>query len=129
MWFAIFSEIGNFESQFSVFSRMRSLVSYPSRYLVIKTLNTQMSFKTQSELQNSLFHPFHFNNSNFTAIFKVLFLIHYPLENHFKGGYIFSVFYSGSAFSRNLVGFKSQNFYSLSWATMGGVLSVTNQNK
>ena len=49
---------------------------------------------------------------------RVLFLIHYPLEKHFKEGYIFSVFYSRSAFSSNPAGFELQNFYNLSRATM-----------
>ena len=38
--------------------------------------------KTQSsiEFQSSVFHPFHFNNSNFIVIVKILFLIGYSLE-------------------------------------------------
>ena len=65
------------------------------------------------ECKDSLFHLFHFHNSHFIEIVEVLFLIHYPLEKHLKKGYIFSAFYSASAFSSNLAGFKSQNFYSL----------------
>ena len=79
---------------------------------------------------------YYFTNSYFIAVVIVLFLIHYPLQKHFKEGYIFSVF------------LESQNFYGLSWATMDiaqklkkslmenfifcaveGILSVTNQNK
>ena len=44
--------------------------------------------------------------------------MHYPLEKHFKEWYIFSVFYSRSAFSSNLAGLESQHFYSLSRAAM-----------
>ena len=79
------------------------------RYSVVKT-------------QSSIFY--HLDNSYFISIVTVLYLIHYPLEKHFKKGYIFSVFSSGIAFSSNLVGFESQKFYRLSWATMG-VLQVS----
>ena len=33
----------------------------------------------------------------------------------------FSAFCSESTFSSNVAGFKSQDFYSLSWTTMGGI--------
>ena len=82
-----------------------------------------LSFKTQS----SIFY--HFTNSYFMAIVKVLFLINYPLEKQFKKGYIFSGFYSRIAFSSNLVGFW-QNFYSEPFlGHYGSTLSVTNQNE
>ena len=64
--------------------------------------------KTQSSIFNN------FNNSYFVAIVTVLLLIDYPIEKHFKEGYIFSVFSSGSAFFSNLAGFESQKFYRLS---------------
>ena len=44
------------------------------------------SFKTDS----SIFY--HFTNLYSIVIVEVLFLIHYPLEKHFKEGYNFSVF-------------------------------------
>ena len=72
-------------------------------------LNLQLSFKTQFSIL------YHFNNSYFCAIVAVLFLINYPLEKHFKEGYIYSVFYPRSAFSSNEAGFESQHFYSISW--------------
>ena len=69
-----------------------------------------------AESQNLIFHLFHFN---FIAIVKVLFVMHYPLEKHFREGYIFSVFYSEYAFSNNLAGLKLQIFYNLLQSTMG----------
>ena len=81
------------------------------RYSVVKT-------QSSIEFQNSFFHPFNFNNSNFNAIVEVLFLIHYPHRQTLERWYIFSVFYSESTFSSNLPGFKSQSFYSLSRVTM-----------
>ena len=47
--------------------------------------------KTQSliEFQNSVFHLFHFSNSYFIAVVKVLFLMCYPLKKHFKETYTF----------------------------------------
>ena len=86
----------------NVRTRIFSSIFY-YRYSVV---NTQSSI----EFENSTFHLFLFNNSYFIAIVEVLFLIHYPLGKYLKEGYIFSAFYSGSAFSSNLAGFKSQNF-------------------
>ena len=77
--------------------------------------------KSSTEFQNSILDLFHLNNSYFTAIVEVILLIHYPREKHFKERYIFRSFYSGSGFSSNLSVFKWQNFYSLSWATMGAL--------
>ena len=56
------------------------------RYLVVK-------MRCSIEFQNSIFHLFHFNTFHFIAVVEVLFLIHFPLQKHFKG-YIFSVFHS-----------------------------------
>ena len=56
------------------------------------------------------------------GVVEFLFLIHYPLENHFTEGYIFSVFYSGRAFSRNLAGFKWQTIWSNPWL---GIILLT----
>ena len=72
-----------------------------------------VKIQSSIEFQNSIFHLFHFNSPYFTDNFEVLLLIHYLLEKQFKEGYIFSAFYSGSAFCSNLAGFKSQ-IYSLS---------------
>ena len=89
----------------------------------VEKVNLQLSFKTQS----SIFY--HFNNSYSIASVKVLFLILYPLEKHFKERYIFSVFYSGSAFSSNLMGFELKHLYSLSQTTMGAFwVSLTRIN-
>ena len=88
--------------------------------------------KTQSsvEFQNSIFHSFYFNDSYFITVIEVLFLMHYPLQKHFKKGYIFSVFSLGSVFLSSPSGFKSQNFYSLSWATRESLwVSLTKINR
>ena len=63
--------------------------------------------------------------------FYILNILYYPIEKHFKEGYIFSVFSSGSAFLSNVAGFESQKFYRLSSETMvkGGEGGVTNQSK
>ena len=84
-------------------------------YLVVKT-------QSSIEFQNSIFHPFHFNNSYFIAVVKVLFLIYYPLEKHFRKGYIFTVSYSGNLFSSNLAVFKSQNIFHPFMGHHGGTL-------
>ena len=78
-----------------------------------------VQIQSLTEFQNLILHLFHFNNSYFIAIVKVLFVMHYPLEKHFREGYIFSVFYSEYAFSNNLAGLKLQIFYSLLQSTMG----------
>ena len=70
----------------------------------MEKLNLQSSFKTQT------FIFYYFNNSYPIAIVKVLFLIHYSQEKPFTEGYIFSVFYSESAFSSKPAGFESKNF-------------------
>ena len=51
-------------------------------YSVVNT-HLRLSFKTQSSI------IYNFTNSYFIAIVKVLFLIHYPLQMHFKGGFVF----------------------------------------
>ena len=76
-------------------------------YLVVKT-------HSSIEFQNSIFYLFYFNNSHFIAVLKVIFLMRYPLEKHFKEEYISSVHYPGSTFSSNLASLKPLNFYSLS---------------
>ena len=43
------------------------------RFLVVKT-------QSSIEFQSSVFRPFHFNNSNFIVIVKILFLISYSLD-------------------------------------------------
>ena len=53
-------------------------------YLVVKT-------QPSIEFQNSIFHLFHFKNLHFILIFEVLFLIHFPLAEHFRKKYIFSI--------------------------------------
>ena len=68
------------------------------------------------EFPNSILIIYHFTNSYFIGIVEILFLIARPLEKDFKEKYVFSAFYSRSVFSSNLVGFKLQNFYSLSLA-------------
>ena len=91
-------------------------------YSVVKTWSS-------IEFENSTFHLCRFNNSCFTAIVEVLFLIHYPLGKYLKEGHVFSAFYFGSAFFSNLAGFKLQNFSSISWATMVALLvSLTKIN-
>ena len=64
-------------------------------------VNFQLSFRTQSSIL------YHFTNLYFISIVRVLFAIHYPLEKHFREGYIFIIF------------LESQNLCSLSWATLG----------
>ena len=87
-----------------------------TRLLIAKILSHQGFFqaffccsysvvKTQSsiEFQNLIFHPFHFNDSHFIAIIKVLFLINYVLQKHFKKGYTLS----GIRWGHHVMGFDS----------------------
>ena len=107
-------------SLFSLFHLSKEI--FPSIFYYCYTV--VLSFKTHS----SIFY--HFTNLYSIAIVEVLFLIHYPLEKHFKEGYNFSVFYSRSVFSSNLAGLESQIFYSLSWVIMGAFgVSLTKINR
>ena len=106
-----------------VFIYCIQIIQMPPLFGGKNSLNLQLSFNFQS----SIFY--HFNNSYFTAIVKVLFLIHHPLTKHSKARYILYVLYNGSVFSSNLAGFGLKNFYSISWATMRALwVSLTNIN-
>ena len=93
------------------------------RYSVVKT-------QSSIEFQNPIFHPFHFNNIYFIAVVKLLFIIHCPLEKHFKEGYIFSVFFlfQKCVFQQSS-SFQIAKFLQPFMAHHGGALSVTSQNK
>ena len=76
---------------------------YFYRYSAVET-QSSISVKTQSYIFCN------FSNSYVIAIVKVLFPMDYPPGKPFKKVYIFSIFYSGSAFFRNLAGFESKRF-------------------
>ena len=95
-----------------------------SNQLFIRGCYTETKFKKKKVLQAKLLH---FSNSYFTAIVEVLlFLIHSPLEKHFKEGY-----YSGSVFSSNIVGLLRKiftAFYGLPLGALWVPLTKINNN-
>ena len=94
---------------------------YFYRYSAVET-QSSIRVKTQSYIFCN------FSNSYVIAIVKVLFPMDYPPGKPFKKVYIFSIFYSGSAFFRNLAGFESKRFCRFSGGAfffLSGFLSQT----